>query len=143
MDGVRRPLGDPPPAAAGQADEPPSALAVAGYLAEVLTPSQQARRTPTGYAMLDKGNRITHTIDVALTSHQCWKIKDGYQCRSTVRTTTTLPASGRTRSSMLEVSNDYQWRGGRLFSARLESMRPQASPTEPTVQVTRADRLSP
>src|SRR6218665_2933794 len=105
-------------------DEPPSAQAVAAYLTDVLTPGSRARRTPTGYAMLDTGSRITHTVEVALTSHQCWKIKDGYQCRSTVRTTTT-PANGRVHTTRVEVSNDYQWRAGRLFSARLEAMRQQ------------------
>ena len=123
-DDAPRPGGGTPPVALANADEPPSALAVAAYLVDVLTPSEFARRTPTGYALLDKGSRVTHTVDVVLTSHQCWKIKDGYQCRSTVRATTTLP-NGRARSTLLEVGNDYQWRGGRLFSARLEAMRPQ------------------
>lgn len=123
-DDTPRPGGWAPPDAMVSADEPPSAVAVAAYLVDVLTPHAQARRMPMGYAMLDKGSRVTHTVEVALTSHQCWKIKDGYQCRSTVRTTTT-PANGRARSTMLDVSNDYQWRAGRLFSARLEAMRPQ------------------
>lgn len=105
-------------------DEPPSPRAVVIYLAEVLTPGHRARRLPSGYAVLDASGRVIHTTEFALTSHQCWKIKDGYQCRSTVRTTTTS-AQGRARSSALEVTNDYQWRGGRLFSARFEGMRPQ------------------
>lgn len=116
---------DPAAMPAGMADEPPGAEAVAAYIADVLTPEGHARRTPTGYAMLDAGSRVLHTVDVALTSHQCWKIKDGYQCRSTVRTTMT-PASGRPHITRVEISNDYQWRGGRLFSARLEAMRQQA-----------------
>lgn len=134
----------PPLAPAGHPDEPPSALAVAAYLAEVLTPGQQTRRTPTGYTLLDKGSRITHAVDIALTSHQCWKIKDGYQCSSTVRTTTT-PAKGRPRSSLVEISNDYQWRGGRLFSTRLEAMRPQAPGRDeaaPDVEPNRASTFS-
>lgn len=144
MDEAWHPGGDVPPASAANLDEPPSALAVAAYLAEVLIPGQQARRTPTGYAMLDKGSRVTHSVDVALTSHQCWKIKDGYQCRSKVRTTTTTtPANGRLRSTLVEIDNDYQWRGGRLFSARLEAMRPQTLARDDTAPGTPTDRTLP
>ncbi|HIV72438.1 MAG TPA: hypothetical protein H9903_16000 [Candidatus Aquabacterium excrementipullorum] len=124
LEGASRAGADLPPYPAATQDEPPSALAVAAYLTDVLTPGSRARRTPTGYTLLDGSSRVTHAVDVALTSHQCWKIKDGYQCRSTVRTTTT-PASGRAHTILVEISNDYQWRLGRLFSARLEAMRQQ------------------
>lgn len=104
------------------ADEPPAPQTVASYLADVLMPSQRARRTPTGYALLDAAGGVARTIDLALTRHQCWKIKDGYQCQSTVRTITKA-AGGRARAALLEIDNDYQWREGRLFSARLEAAR--------------------
>ena len=103
-------------------DEPPEPQAVASYLAEVLMPAHGARRTPTGYALLDRSGGVARTIDLSLTRHQCWKIKDGYQCQSTVRTTTQAPG-GRARAALLEIDNDYQWREGRLFSARLEAAR--------------------
>lgn len=117
-----------PDAAASPAfsvDEPPDAQAVAAYLADVLMPAQGARRTPSGYALVDQEGRVSRSIDVAVARHQCWKIKDGYQCQSTVRNTTT-PTGGRPRTAMLEITNDYQWRDGRLFSVRLEAARPQA-----------------
>lgn len=114
---------DPALAGAG-VDEPPQAQAVASYLADVLMPAQGARRTPTGYAVLDLSGAVARTIDLSLTRHQCWKIKDGYQCQSTVRTTTKA-AGGRARAALLEIDNDYQWREGRLFSARLEAARPR------------------
>lgn len=114
------------PAAGFTPDDPPDARAVAAYLADVLMPGQRAQRTPTGYAVLDPAGRVTRTVDLALTRHQCWKIKDGYQCLSTVRSTTT-PTGGRARSATLEIGNDYQWRDGRLFSARLEAARPAAA----------------
>jgi hypothetical protein len=104
------------------ADEPPTPQAVASYLADVLMPAQGARRTPTGYALLDVSGGVARTIDLTLTQHQCWKIKDGYQCQSTVRTTTKA-TGGRARAALLQIDNDYQWREGRLFSARLEAAR--------------------
>ena len=103
-------------------DEPPEPQAVASYLADVLMPAQGARRTPTGYALLDVSGGVARTIDLTLTQHQCWKIKDGYQCQSTVRTTTQAKG-GRARAALLQIDNDYQWRQGRLFSARLEAAR--------------------